>query len=148
MSQTSASLVLNVKEQVQSVQSLASLFSSEWFCIPTIKYHQQEHLAAHKHEHIVHRHEQPMQLGLKHPRHDGFPTGHLGLTLKQLFMQLGLKHSGHFGRLNLILQHLLAQHMEVDFNLFCRQRVWRIFLSRTSVVKFSISWTNLQRWRM
>lgn len=134
-------------KMMQSVQSLAY----------HNKNYQQEHLAAHKHEHIVHLHEdflhqhdKPLQQGLKHV---GFRTEHLGchcghLGLQQQFMQLRFEHCRHLGLLTLIVQHLLAQHTEVHFNLFRRARVGRIFLSRTSVVMFSISWTNLQRWRI
>jgi len=78
---------------------------------------------------------QPEHLGLQHSAHLG-PHEH--------FMHLGLKHSGHLGRHSLNLQHLLESVLDLGF----RHRFCRIFLRRISVVIFSISWINLQRWRM
>jgi len=77
------------------------------------------------------------QLGLQHSGQQGLPhSRHLGR--QEHLIQLGLEQSGHFGRQILILQHLLED----------LRRLGRIFLRRIAVVIFSISWINLQRWRM
>lgn len=133
---------------------LNCLISVTLYTHQSVKYHQQEHLAAQKQEHILHLHEHFVhperhfgQLGLKQAKHFGLHPPHLGqlqeqhLGNEQQLTQLGFKHPGHLG----FVQHVQENKLHFDF--FSR-RVCLILFSRLSVVMFSISWMNLQRWRM
>lgn len=131
--------------------------------------HQHEHLTPHEHfvkpglKQSGHRGRHPWlldpekqlkQLQLKHLtqlqlEHLKQQLGdeHFGQLGFEQCKQLGVEHVRHLGHLNLIPQQQhLVDFATVAFGPFGKRRVWRIFFRRTSVVMFSISWTNLQRW--
>lgn len=109
--------------------------------------HVHEHFG-HPHEHSGHAHEHfgNVQEHLRQPglRQDKHLSCHLGQ--RQHLVQLSFEQLRQLGSLHLTWQQQLVEMVVSD--LFGRRRVCLIFLSLISVVMHSISWINLQRWRM